>query len=144
MSIHHRMALIFLAASMLSIPVLAEGNYSINLSTDKFLGSYLVNQSGFSLYYFSGDKDANGESTCYGECAVNWPPFYARTMILPESLRSADFFTIVRSDGSNQTTFRGWPLYLYARDREAGDAYGEGRDDGLWHVVRPEDQPQLF
>ena len=26
-------------------------NYSVNLSANKFLGSYLVNQSGFALYY---------------------------------------------------------------------------------------------
>ena len=96
------------------------------------------------LYYFSDDSDANGASTCYDDCAAKWPPFYAGTIFVPGSLRSADFASIARTDGSNLTTFKGWPLYLYSGDREAGDAYGEGREDGHWLVFNPRNQPQLF
>jgi len=144
MSIGRKIALMLLAASILFIPSLAEDNYSVNLSADKFLGNYLVNESGFSLYYFSDDSSENGASTCYDDCASKWPPFYAGTMILPESLRTADFASIVRSDGSNQTTFKGWPLYLSSWDKDPGDIFGEGKDENRWHVVDPQNQPQLF
>jgi hypothetical protein len=50
MSIGRKIALMLLVASILFIPALADDNYSVNLSADKFLGNYLVNQSGFSLY----------------------------------------------------------------------------------------------
>ncbi|HNX09920.1 MAG TPA: hypothetical protein PKL29_07375 [Methanothrix sp.] len=144
MSINHKFMLLLLAISVLSIPVLAEGNYTVNVTTDKFLGDHLVNQSGFALYYFADDGSGTGGSTCYDDCAARWPSFYAEIMAVPDSLRSVDFDTIVRTDGSRQTTFKGWPLYLYSGDEAPGDVYGNDRDDGRWHVVNPFDQPQLM
>ena len=133
-----------LAVSILSISALAESNYTVNVTTNKFLGSYLVNQSGFALYYFSDDGSENGASTCFDDCASKWPPFYAETITVPDSLRPVDFATITRTDGSKQTTFKGWPLYLYSRDEAAGYVFGNEREDNRWHVVDPQDQPQLF
>ena len=144
MSRSHKLVLLFLCVSILSISALAESNYTVNLTTNKFLGSYLVNQSGFALYYFSDDGSASGASTCYDDCASKWPPFYAETISVPDSLRSVDFAAITRTDGSKQTTFKGWPLYFSIRDEAAGDVYGNGREDNLWHVVDPQDRPQLF
>ena len=140
-----KLVLLFLALSILSISALAEGSdkYSLNISANKFLGEYLVNQSGFTLYYFSDDSKGEGASTCYDDCAATWLPFYAGELTLPESLRSVDFDSITRTDGSKQTTYKGWPLYLYSRDRAAGDVFGNGQK-GLWHVVNPADLPQLF
>ncbi len=141
----YKLVLLFLALSILSISALAENSegYTVNVSVNKFLGEYLVNQSGFALYYFSDDSDAGGASTCVDDCAVTWPPFYARVISLPDSLRSVDFATITRTDGSKQTTFKGWPLYLYSRDSAAGDIFGNGQK-GHWHIVDPSNQPQLF
>ncbi|MDD2837261.1 MAG: hypothetical protein PHY05_14055 [Methanothrix sp.] len=144
MSRSNKLVLLFLAVSILSISALAEGNYSVNLSADKFLGNYLVNQSGFTLYYFSDDGSASGVSTCYDDCASKWPPFYAETITVPDSLRTSDFAAITRTDGSKQTTFKGWPLYLSSRDQASGDLFGNGREDNLWHIVDPQEQPQLF
>ena len=145
MSKSQRIVLLFLALSILSISAMAQSsNYSVNLSANKFLGSYLVNQSGFALYYYSSDSSAGGASACYGDCAVTWKPFYAEKITVPDSVNSADFATITRTDGSKQTTYKGWPLYLYSRDEAAGDVYGSGKENGLWHVVNPMDQSQLF
>lgn len=144
MSRSHKLMLLFLAALILSIPALAESSYSVNVTSDKFLGYYLANQSGFALYYFSNDGNAGGASACYDDCASKWPPFYTQTLTLPDSLRSADFGTITRTDGSRQTTYKGWPLYLYSLDKEPGDLSGNGREDNLWHIIDPQDQPQLF
>jgi predicted lipoprotein with Yx(FWY)xxD motif len=144
MSRNHKLVLLFLAVSVLSISALAESNYTVNVTTNKFLGNYLVNQSGFALYYFSDDSSGNGASTCYDDCANKWPPFYAETITVSDSLRPVDFATITRTDGSKQTTFKGWPLYLSSRDEAAGDVFGNGREDNRWHVVDPQDQSQLF
>ncbi len=136
---------LLLALFVFLIPALAESQdkYTVNVSENKFLGQFLVNQTGFTLYYFSDDSKGNGASTCYEECAATWPPFYAKELILPDSLRAVDFATITRADGSNQTTFRGWPLYLYSRDAAAGDTFGS-EQKGLWHVIDPSNQPQLI
>ena len=145
MSGSYKLVLLFLALFILSVSALAEnpGGYTVNVSVNKFLGEYLVNQNGLALYYFSDDANANGASTCVDDCAVTWPPFYASVISLPDSLRSVDFATITRPDGSKQTTFKGWPLYLYSRDSTAGDTFGNGQKDH-WHIVDPSNQPQLF
>ncbi len=140
----YKLVLLFIAVSILSIPALAESSYSVNITADKFLGNYLVNESGFALYYYSNDGSASGSSTCYDDCATKWPPFYTQTLTLPDSLRNVDFATITRTDGSKQTTFKGWPLYLYSKDQAPGDIFGNGREDNLWHVIDPKEQPQLF
>ncbi|HUS75904.1 MAG TPA: hypothetical protein VMY43_07840 [Methanothrix sp.] len=144
MSRSHKLMLLFLAVSILSITALAESNYTVNVTANKFLGNYLVNQSGFALYYFSDDSSEMSASTCYDECAAKWPPFYAQTITVPDSLRPVDFATITRTDGSKQTTFKGWPLYLYSRDGAAGDVFGNDQEEKRWHVIDPQEQPQLF
>ena len=127
MSRSHTLVFIFLAISILSISALAESNYTVNVTANKFLGDYLVNQSGFALYYFTDDCSGMGASTCYDDCAAKWPPFYAETISVPDSLRPVDFATITRTDRSKQTTFKGWPLYLSSRDGAAGDIFGNGQ-----------------
>lgn len=143
MSRSNKIVLILFALSILSISALAENKYTINMSSNKFLGEFLVNQSGFTLYYTSDDSTGNGGSTCYEDCASTWIPFYADQVTVPDSLRSVDFATITRTDGSKQTTLKGWPLYLYSRDFGAGDTFGSEKK-GVWHIVNPSDLPQLF
>lgn len=145
MSKSRMVAFLLLCVSLLSINALAEDeNYSVNISENKFLGSYLVNETGFALYYYQNDSNVHGTSTCDGDCAILWPPFYVENLSLPESLNSFQFATIERADGSKQTTFKNWPLYLYSRDSSAGDVRGNGLEDDQWHVVNPVDQPELI
>jgi predicted lipoprotein with Yx(FWY)xxD motif len=133
-----------LAIVLLLVPAMAEEDgYTIKIASDKFKGSYLVNQSGYALYYFQNDSRLVGDSSCYEECAATWPPFYAPELVLPEELRQVDFGHITRSDGSRQTTFRGWPLYQYVKDAQPGNLFGDGVE-GLWHLIDPENQPQMI
>jgi predicted lipoprotein with Yx(FWY)xxD motif len=145
MSRSYRIVLLLFALFILSVSALAENHdqYTINISSSKFLGQFLVNQSGFTLYYFSDDSTGNGGSTCYGDCASTWIPFFAGVVTVPDSLRATDFATITRTDGSKQTTIKGWPLYLYSGDKAAGDTYGSEKKT-LWHVVNPSDMSQLL
>ncbi|MDM7913466.1 MAG: hypothetical protein QUS09_10245, partial [Methanotrichaceae archaeon] len=110
-----RPLILFLVLAALSTLALAEesDSYTVKIAQDKFLGNYLVNQSNFTLYYYQNDSKTVGSSTCYDDCAETWPPFYAAELTLPEDLRPIDFGEITRTDGTKQTTFKGWPLYLY-------------------------------
>jgi hypothetical protein len=85
----YRSVIMLLAAlALLTIMAVAEpGNYTVDISSSKFLGNFLVNQSGYTLYYFQNDSQLVGDSACYGECADLWHPFYVARLILPESLR---------------------------------------------------------
>jgi predicted lipoprotein with Yx(FWY)xxD motif len=105
-------------------------------------GNYLVNETGFSLYYFVNDAPGNGTSTCSGDCSKAWPPFYVESIEVPEGLSSSDFTIVSRADGDMQVTFKGWPLYLFSEDKAPGDINGQGKNN-LWYVVNPDNFPPV-
>ncbi len=91
-----------------------------------------------TVYLFEADKGA--ASACSGACAAAWPP--VTTSGAPQSSASAvaaDLGTITRSDGSRQVTYKGHPLYYFIKDKDAGDAYGQGSKafGADWYVLAP-------
>lgn len=98
---------------------------------DTDLGAILVDPEGFTLYVFTNDAD--GESTCVDACADLWPPVSADTAIAAD-LDPGIFGSTTRSDGSDQLTVNGMPLYRYTPDADPGDTTGQGFND-LWFVV---------
>ena len=129
MPIKSNISLLVLAITMLAGAALAAeemNEYTVNLATNDTLGPYLVNQTGFALYYFMNDAPGNGTSTCMGKCSEIWPPFYAENISVPQGLNASDFMNATRTDGLEQTSYKGWPLYLYSKDTKAGDIKGEG------------------
>lgn len=98
---------------------------------DTDLGPILVDPDGFTLYIFTVDSD--GESACYDACAELWPPVPADTAISSD-LDASMFGSTERTDGSQQLTVNGMPLYLYTPDTNPGDTTGQGFND-VWFVV---------
>jgi predicted lipoprotein with Yx(FWY)xxD motif len=98
------------------------------VTTDK--GPILVNIKGMTLYTY--DKDSNGQSSCNGACAQNWPPLLAST----HSLAGGNWSIITRSDGEKQWAYKGKPLYTWSKDTKPGDTTGDGIK-AAWHVARP-------
>ena len=95
------------------------------------LGPVLVDPDGFTLYMFTADSD--GESTCYDACAALWPPVPADTTISSDVDESM-FGSTTRTDGMEQLTVNGMPLYLYTPDTSPGDTTGQGFN-GVWFVL---------
>ena len=85
--------------------------------------------NGMTLYTF--DKDQGAESTCYDDCAVNWPPYLAGEGVS----KGEGWATTDRKDGAKQWTYNGRPVYYFAGDKVAGDTNGEGKG-GVWHMVQ--------
>ncbi|CAK0776279.1 exported hypothetical protein [Gammaproteobacteria bacterium] len=96
----------------------------------KVLDDMLANMDGMTLYVFDNDED--GKSVCNGSCAMNWPPFLAQS----GDQASGDYTIIMRDDGKMQWAFRGKALYLYSKDKKAGEKSGDGFRD-VWHIVKP-------
>ncbi|HUS76930.1 MAG TPA: hypothetical protein VMY43_13135 [Methanothrix sp.] len=141
MPFEYKLSFLLLAFSMLAgIATAAEemDEYTVKLATNDTLGTYLVNETGFSLYYFANDAPGNGSSNCYGKCMVAWPPFYAENITVPESLNASEFTAAIRTDGKEQTAYRGWPLYYYNKDMEARDVLGQNVNN-VWFVVNATD-----
>jgi predicted lipoprotein with Yx(FWY)xxD motif len=91
-----------------------------------------------TVYLFEADKGA--ASACTGACAKAWPPVTtAGAPVAATGAVSADLGTIVRADGTKQVTYKGHPLYFFAQDGDAGDAYGQGANafGAGWYVMRP-------
>jgi predicted lipoprotein with Yx(FWY)xxD motif len=105
---------------------------SVNIGSKADTGNFLTGANGMTLYYFAGDTV--GKSNCTGACASVWPAFYAPNMQTGSNLNAADFGVITRTDGSNQATYDGWPLYYYSKDVNPGDTNGQGFG-GIWFVA---------
>jgi predicted lipoprotein with Yx(FWY)xxD motif len=89
-----------------------------------------------TVYLF--ESDTSSTSSCTGACASLWPPVTGNASASAGAM-SADLGTITRSDGTKQVTYKGHPLYYYARDGDAGDSYGEGLKSfgASWYVLTP-------
>jgi predicted lipoprotein with Yx(FWY)xxD motif len=108
---------------------------SVRLSSDATFGSVLTDSDGFTLYFFA--PDAKGNANCLDGCADIWPAFFAENLTIDAGLDQSDFATITRTDGQTQTTYKGWPLYTFANDAQAGEINGDGAG-GTWFVGKPD------
>jgi predicted lipoprotein with Yx(FWY)xxD motif len=108
---------------------------SFQLVTDSHFGSIIVDSQGNTLYFFS--LDANGSSACTGNCLAVWPLSYVANPTFGTGLTDTDFSFITRSDGSKQTTYKGWPLYTYSGDTAPGKTSGDGVEN-IWFVAKPD------
>jgi predicted lipoprotein with Yx(FWY)xxD motif len=88
----------------------------------------LTNANGLTAYTF--DPDQGTTSTCYNGCAKEWPP-----ILLPAGETAiAPLGVTARKDGTQQITYDGHPIYLFAGDDKSGDTNGNGLD-GVWHII---------
>ena len=91
-----------------------------------------------AIYIF--EKDPEGETVCYDECAEAWPPVYTKGQ--PKAgggVKDALLGTVKRRDGRLQVTYAGQPLYFY--DHEGpGEVrcHNVNLNGGLWWVVGPD------
>jgi len=129
--------LMFLAVTLLAVPALAVDN-AVKVAQSPAHVKYLTDGEGMTLYWFK--NDSAGTSTCSGGCVDNWPVFYRDKVEPAAGLKAEDFGTITRSDGSKQTTFRGYPLYYFVNDQKAGDMNGQGLIN-KWFTVDPDNFP---
>jgi predicted lipoprotein with Yx(FWY)xxD motif len=105
---------------------------TVMIAKSSSLGLFLTDRMGNTLYYFA--KDTPGTSACTGACLAKWPAFNAGSVSAPSVLDPADFGSLTRTDGTNQTTFMGRPLYYFTNDTKPGDTNGQGFNN-LWSVA---------
>lgn len=97
-------------------------------------GKTAAQLTGLTLYTFDSDIVDSGESTCFGGCAVTWPPLYASAA----DQAFGEYTIITRTEADDSTTFqwvyKGLPLYFFRGDEEVGDTLG---DYPTWTIARP-------
>ena len=72
----------------------------------------VTNTAGRTLYWFAPDTPTT--SKCSGSCATYWPP--VKGPATAGSGVTGTIGEITRSDGTQQATYDGHPLYTYAGD----------------------------
>jgi predicted lipoprotein with Yx(FWY)xxD motif len=94
----------------------------------------LTNARGYTLYWFAPDSSAT--SRCYGTCAAYWPPVLGTPS--PTSGVAGSFATLKRSNGKEQVTYNGHPLYTYVGDSAPGQASGNNirLNGGWWYEMK--------
>ena len=113
----------------------AGGNTALNVAKTG-LGNVLIDAQGRTLYLF--EKDAGGMSSCFGECANDWPPARAtRNPTVGGGLTAAKATTTARNDGTPELSYNGHPLYRFEGDHKPGDTTGQHVKafGGEWYAV---------
>jgi predicted lipoprotein with Yx(FWY)xxD motif len=101
-------------------------------------GRMLFDGKGRALYLFT--RERTSRARCYGDCAVAWPPFYARGALKAGAgAKTRLLGTTRRRDGRRQVTYRGHPLYYYVTDVKSGQVTCQNVEEfgGTWLVVAP-------
>ncbi len=116
----------------------ATGPATIEVTNNSDLGKILTNAEGFTMYLF--EADSGGKSSCYGQCAVVWPPLTTKGQ--PKMIKGADsklLGTTKRKDGTEQVTYNNWPLYGYKGDSKPGDTNGNDftQFGAQWYALTP-------
>ena len=106
-----------------------EENYGPFKEGKTAIGKVLADPEGMTVYTY--DKDSDGKSSCYGECAEYWPPVKAASDAKPVG----DLTIIKRDDGTMQWADGGKPLYTFVKDKKPGDVTGNNFKN-IWHVVK--------
>jgi len=118
------------AADTTTTEAAATGEGSVVLASSD-LGDILTDSEGRTLYLFN--PDAQGDSTCYDDCAEAWPAFVEEGTA-GEGVDASLLGTTTRTDGAVQVTYNGWPLYYFSGDAAPGDTNGQALND-IWWVV---------
>jgi len=96
-------------------------------------GPILTTANGYTLYLRLGDGFR--ESGCHGACLRAFPPLL--TNGAPQAapgLLAADVGDLTASNGKEQASYGGHPLYTYRGDTKPGQYNAEGKG-GIWYVV---------
>jgi predicted lipoprotein with Yx(FWY)xxD motif len=117
----------------------AAATTGVTISTATAHGqTYLTGPSGRAIYLWVADT--GDKSNCSGACAQAWPPVTTKGKAVAGSgVNAADLGTTTRSDGTQEVTYKGHPLYYFVADKTAGSTTGEGSDSfgAKWWLVSP-------
>lgn len=100
-------------------------------------GAILIGFNGLPVYTF--DNDTTASSSCYGTCALNWPPYLVGAKDNVSNVKAGVIGktdTIIRADGTIQMTYNGKPLYFYGKDTPGKPPAGNGVN-GVWSIATP-------
>jgi predicted lipoprotein with Yx(FWY)xxD motif len=100
-------------------------------------GTVIFTGQGRAIYLFARD---HGKSACYGACAKAWPPVLTKGRpTAGTGVRAKLLGTVRRTDGTQQVTYAGHPLYRFVNDKKAGEITCQNVSEfgAKWLVLTP-------
>jgi predicted lipoprotein with Yx(FWY)xxD motif len=131
-----------------SVPTASSGQSSTGASSatvdlaKSSLGPILIDAQGRTLYIWQADKGT--KSTCTGACASAWPPLVTTSKPTAGSGVASSLLGVTRrTNGTEQVTYNGHPLYLFAGDTASHQTNGQGSNGfgAPWYVLSPQGDP---
>jgi predicted lipoprotein with Yx(FWY)xxD motif len=112
------------------VPAAAQSSGPVGIIVNKHGdGWHFADAKGLALYVYDKDE-VPGKSQCNGECAKLWPPYAAAD----DAKTLGGWDIIVREDGVHQWTYRGKPVYSYAKEQTPDTTFGDNFG-ASWHVA---------
>jgi predicted lipoprotein with Yx(FWY)xxD motif len=109
---------------------------TINIANSSTYGHFLVDSKGMTLYIFT--KDAPNKSNCTGGCTTVWPPLLTSGKPAAGSgVDDSKLGSITLADNTLQVTYNQMALYYFAKDKAAGDTFGQNVGS-VWFMVAPD------
>ena len=113
---------------------------SVDAAANSKLGQTIaVDAQGDTLYVLSPETTSHLLCTS-AECLTAWPPLTvsSSTSTPTASGVKGHLGVLKRSNGTEQVTLNGMPLYRFAGDNSSGEANGEGLASfgGTWYTVK--------
>jgi predicted lipoprotein with Yx(FWY)xxD motif len=104
---------------------------------DSEFGTMLFDSRKQAIYVF--ERDSNGRTVCYGECAEAWPPVSTvGEPVAGSGVKRGLLGTLERRDGRRQVTYAGKPLYFYAHEGPGQVlCHNVNLNGGYWWVLAP-------
>ena len=104
---------------------------------DSEFGTMLFDSRKQAIYVF--ERDSNGRTVCYGECAEAWPPVSTvGEPVAGSGVKRGLLGTLERRDGRKQVTYAGKPLYFYAHEGPGQVlCHNVNLNGGYWWVLAP-------
>jgi predicted lipoprotein with Yx(FWY)xxD motif len=107
-------------------------------------GNVVATKTNITLYVYQPDTPAAGAtpptSACTGTCLTHWPLYYGNPVTVPAGLTASDFGSFDRGGGVMQSTYHGWPVYMYDDDKKPGDILGDmeknTQNKVVWYAIK--------
>jgi predicted lipoprotein with Yx(FWY)xxD motif len=103
------------ATGAIAISTQKQSDGSTVLTAGMFQG--MAGTTGLPIVVYSYSKDSKNHSNCTGTCALDWPPLLTTAPVQAGTGASKSSLGVIhRTDGTEQLTFDGKPLYLYSQE----------------------------
>jgi predicted lipoprotein with Yx(FWY)xxD motif len=137
-------ALVAVVAGLAIATAVAATTTTVRTTNSPRYGRILADSSGHTLYYWCGGTSTRCTSS---HSASSWPGLIAEGRLVAAArsgVNARKLGTRRLSNGKQQVTYYGEPLYLYSGDRKPCQANGEGRisGNGSFFVVMTSGRPE--